>query len=83
MRHTFLFLRKHSSKKEYVLPIVSPLRGMVTYIGYDKASAPWHVWGISEIGVKCHLNRHDYYFELDIQQGNLIQIINLNNFFSV
>jgi len=29
---------------EYILPIVSPLQGMVAYVGYDKASVSWHAW---------------------------------------
>ncbi len=40
---------------EYILPIVSPLQGMMAYIGYNKASVPWHAWDISEVGMKCHL----------------------------
>lgn len=34
---------------EYILPIVSALKGMMVYIGYDEASVPWHEWDISEV----------------------------------
>jgi len=34
---------------EYILPIVSALKGMMVYIGYDEASVPWREWDISEV----------------------------------
>jgi len=34
---------------EYILPIVSALKGMMVYIGYDEASVSWHEWDISEV----------------------------------
>ncbi|MBW1734459.1 MAG: DUF86 domain-containing protein [Deltaproteobacteria bacterium] len=34
---------------EYILPIVSTLKGMMIYIGYDEASDPWHERDISEV----------------------------------
>ena len=42
---------------EYILPIVSPLQDVMAYVGYDKASVPWHAWGVSEGGVELNVSQ--------------------------
>ena len=39
---------------EYILPIVSPLQGMMTYVGYDKMRVSWHARNMPGLGAKCN-----------------------------